>query len=127
MRAGGYASVAGVDYPARFFGTHVRLDAPRSVPRPPGFEEGKGRIWSRMVDAREVSRRYVVSTIAVWREREVKVEYVLGDRAAIEFWVTDVRPSYSPPLTLEREGRWSGSVPVDSLADIEERVVEGSP
>lgn len=71
---------------------------------------------------RPVERASTTSPTSTWCE--VTVEAVDGDRAQIEFWDSDFSQNYRPDLSLEREGRWSGTVPVGSLADVEERVVE---
>lgn len=123
MRAGAYAAFDGVTYRAKNVrGPSILLLAPLSDPQPPGFERDKHRRWSRRVERSELGRTFVVRTTAVWNGKEVDVRSVLGDRASIEYYSEDT--DGWPELTHHQHGMWSGDVPVDSLSDVSETVIE---
>ncbi|WP_413454313.1 hypothetical protein AA0Y32_08550 [Georgenia phoenicis] len=103
-------------------GTPIRLLAPLSDPQPPGFERDKYRRWSRRVERSELSRTFIVKTTAVWKGQPVSVRSVLGDCATIELCYQDA--SRFPELTHHQHGLLDGTVPVDSLSDASETVVE---
>jgi hypothetical protein len=123
VRAGPYATFNGVTYRSDFAdGTPIRLLAPLSDPQPPGFERDKHRRWSRRVERSELTRTFVVRTTAVWKGKQVDVRSVLGDRADIEYSSEDT--DGWPELTHHQHGLWTGDVPVDSLSDVSETVIE---
>ncbi len=123
MRAGAYATFDGVTYRSDFaYGTPIRLLAPLSDPQPPGFERDQYRRWARRVERSELSRTFFVETTAVWKGKEVDVLSVLGASAYIEYYSEDT--DGWPELTHHQHGMWSGDVPVDSLSDVSETVIE---
>lgn len=123
MRAGAYAALDGVTYRAKNVrGPSILLLAPLSDPQPPGFERDNHRRWSRRVDRSQFTRTFVVKTTAVWKGQQVTVRSVLGDRATIEFGSQDA--SRWPELTHHKHGLMTGTVPVDSLSDVTEEVIE---
>lgn len=124
MMAGPYAVVDGVTYPAgRLDGDIIWVDVPEGDPAPSGLTR-PSHPQRRGIRRSEVSRLFVARTSARWRGREATVDTVFGDEAGIEVHGADF--DGRPELYLADRSVWRGRVPVDSLTDVVEEVVEVS-
>lgn len=124
VRAGSYATYQGTTYGSNaVVGSPIWLRLPRSAPRPPGFVEGHdGRWWVRNVERSELSATFYVRTTARWKGRLVHVNDVDDDTAYIRYWGPDL--DGRPELTLDPGSFWVGRVPLTSLTDVREVVLD---
>jgi hypothetical protein len=136
MKVGGYATVDGVEYEARFSrGSHgVGLVVPPDRPRPDGFEADERYGWWKSVPWSAVSRIVEVETWARDADGYV-LRVILPPRAGMvgvshttdNGPYDDVPPGHPAYLRYERiDAEWVGTVPVESLHDVRELPYERS-
>ena len=124
MRAGPYAEVDGVTYPAVDLGQpEVRLLAFGDEQPFPGFEHEAWDRWSRLVDRSAASRLFWVQTTATWAGKTVTVDRVVGDRATFSYNGDDL-PADNPAVSRIGMFEWQGTVPVGELSDVVEVVTD---
>lgn len=125
MRAGLYAELDGVTYPAEGSDTlPVNLLAPADRPPPAGFsEDRRGRWIKRVEDPSEIDRLYRVRTTARWSQWTVDVDRVEGDMAWWSYY-GDGLPLDDRRIHRSGWSEWQGHVPVAELEDPVEVVHE---
>jgi hypothetical protein len=124
MRAGAYAEVDGVVYPAvDLHGPEVRILAFGDERPHPDVEGDGGSRWSRLVDRSAAGRLFWVQTTATWRSWTVTVDRVVGDRATFSYYGDDL-PLDNPAVSRIGLFEWQGTVPVDELSDVVEVVTD---
>ncbi|WP_421742476.1 hypothetical protein [Cellulomonas sp.] len=120
MRAGPYAEVDGIVYPAvDVHGPEVRLLAFGDEQPRPDVERDRWNEWSRLVDRSAASRLFWVQTTATWLSWTVTVDRVVGDRATFSYYGDDL-PLDDPAVSRIGLLEWQGTVPVDDLSDVVE-------
>ena len=121
MRAGSYAVWRGEVFKCRNHPTVssiVMLVLPASEPQPEGFEK-YSRGWRRGVDRWEVSRFFLVSTVAVWQGHRVTVESVWGDQATVSASSHPQDVPVHPAVRRDKGyGDWEATVPVWELTEV---------
>lgn len=124
MRAGPYAEVDGVTYPAvALHGPTVRILAFGDEQPLPGFEHDGWDRWGRLVDRSAISRLFWVQTTATWSGRTVTVDNVVGNKATFSYDGDDL-PLDTPAVRRIGRFEWQGTVPVDELSDVVEVVTD---
>lgn len=122
MRAGPYAVVDGVTYSAgRLDGQTIWIDVPECQPAPEGITR-PSHPRRRGIQRSATQRLFYVTTSARWKGREVAVDAVVDGEAMIEAHGAGFPGS--PELKLVDHATWRGHVPVESLTDVVEDVVE---
>jgi hypothetical protein len=120
VRAGDYAVYHGREY--RSGSPHsprIQLFLDGDHPRPDGFERDR-RQWSRLVDRQDVTRLTVVTTVAVWQGREVRVTRVSDDAAEAVVESRTWPPPDAPAVRVMENLLWRARVPAGDLTEVVE-------
>jgi hypothetical protein len=124
VRAGPYALYQGREYRCGSpRSPRIRLFADGDLPCPDGFEPDDGD-WTRLVDRQDVDRLTVVSTVAVWHERQVKVTEVSDDATEALVEGRSWPPPDAPEAYVVENGLWHARVPAGALTQVVETAVD---
>jgi hypothetical protein len=124
MRAGDYALYQGREYRCSPpLEPQIRLFLDGDHPRPDGLERDR-REWSRPVDRSDIARLTVVTTVAVWQGREVRVTLVSDDAAQAVVESRTWPPPEAPAVQVMENLLWRARVPPSELTEVVENTTD---